>query len=106
MDPANRRPDPIPFYGELGSNNPVFVTRDAVQARGEEIAAGFLESITLGSLSAADGVGVLNTLPAEADSPAPVLLSVSLERVLADPRTLEEECFGPAGRIRTRRCPD
>ncbi|MFP3463405.1 aldehyde dehydrogenase (NADP(+)) [Arthrobacter globiformis] len=49
QDIANGRPDPIPFYGELGSTNPIFVTRDAAQARAAEIVAGFLESFTLGT---------------------------------------------------------
>lgn len=46
---ANERPEPIPFYGELGSTNPVFVTTAAAALRGEEIANGFLGSVTLGS---------------------------------------------------------
>lgn len=46
---ANSRPEPIPFYGELGSTNPVFVTAAAAAARGPEIVSGFLESMTLGT---------------------------------------------------------
>jgi NADP-dependent aldehyde dehydrogenase len=49
FDLAASRPDPIPFYGELGSINPVFVTAAAVAARGPEIAAGFVGSVTLGN---------------------------------------------------------
>ncbi|MFK0004879.1 aldehyde dehydrogenase (NADP(+)) [Paenarthrobacter sp. NPDC090522] len=49
FDLAAARPDPIPFYGELGSNNPVFVTRAADQTRGEQIAAEFIGSFTMGS---------------------------------------------------------
>lgn len=49
FDLAVSRPDPIPFYGELGSNNPVFVTPAAASARGEEIAEGFLGSFTMGA---------------------------------------------------------
>jgi NADP-dependent aldehyde dehydrogenase len=45
---ANERPEPIPFYGELGSLNPVFVTPAAVKARGDEIASGYVASFTLG----------------------------------------------------------
>ena len=45
---AASRPDPIPFYGELGSINPTFVTDAAVRARGAEIAEGFIGSYTLG----------------------------------------------------------
>lgn len=43
------RPDPIPFYGELGSVNPVVVLPGAVASRGAEIAAGYAGSLTLGS---------------------------------------------------------
>ncbi|WP_084316679.1 aldehyde dehydrogenase (NADP(+)) [Actinospica robiniae] len=43
------RPDPIPFYGELGSVNPVVVLPGAVAARGTEIANGYAASLTLGS---------------------------------------------------------
>lgn len=46
---ANSRPDPIPFYGELGSLNPLIVTPAAAQERGDEIATGLGTSITLGS---------------------------------------------------------
>jgi len=49
FDLAAGRPDPIPFYGELGSLNPTVVTPGAVAARGEEIARGFVSSFTLGA---------------------------------------------------------
>ncbi|WP_138414384.1 aldehyde dehydrogenase (NADP(+)) [Sinomonas gamaensis] len=49
FDIASSRPEPIPFYGELGSNNPVFVTEAAAAARGGEIAKGFVSSFTLGA---------------------------------------------------------
>src|SRR3954469_919030 len=49
FDAAVGRPDPIPFYGELGSVNPVFVTPSAVAARGEDIARGYVGSFTLGA---------------------------------------------------------
>jgi NADP-dependent aldehyde dehydrogenase len=45
---AVTRPEPIPFYGELGSLNPVFVTQAAIDARGKDIAAGYVGSFTLG----------------------------------------------------------
>lgn len=44
-DIAAARPAPIPFYGELGSVNPVFVTRAALAERGEQIADGYLASV-------------------------------------------------------------
>lgn len=46
---AARRPRPIPFYGELGSINPVVVTEAAIAARGADIARGFVDSFTLGN---------------------------------------------------------
>ncbi|RKS07280.1 NADP-dependent aldehyde dehydrogenase [Nocardiopsis sp. Huas11] len=48
-DLAAARPEPIPFYGELGSVNPVFVTRAAAEARAAEILSGFAGSFTLGA---------------------------------------------------------
>jgi NADP-dependent aldehyde dehydrogenase len=48
FDLATGRPDPIPFYGELGSVNPVVLTPAAVSARGDELAKGLVGSFTLG----------------------------------------------------------
>jgi NADP-dependent aldehyde dehydrogenase len=47
-DVAVGRPRPIPFYGELGSTNPVFITRAALDARGAQIAEEAAGSISLG----------------------------------------------------------
>jgi NADP-dependent aldehyde dehydrogenase len=46
---ASTREGPIPFYGELGSINPVFVTEQAAGRHAEAIAAGFASSYTLGA---------------------------------------------------------
>ncbi|MFF2808205.1 aldehyde dehydrogenase (NADP(+)) [Streptomyces sp. NPDC058000] len=46
---AADRPEPIPFYGELGSVNPVVVTPAAAGARGAELAEGYVGSLTLGA---------------------------------------------------------
>ncbi|MBD8873489.1 aldehyde dehydrogenase (NADP(+)) [Rhodanobacter sp. DHB23] len=48
FDLANARPAPIPFYGELGSINPVLVLPHAAAERAQEIARGFAASLTLG----------------------------------------------------------
>lgn len=48
FDRAASRPEPIPFYGELGSINPVVVTEQGWQSRGDEIAQGFVSSMTMG----------------------------------------------------------
>jgi 2,5-dioxopentanoate dehydrogenase len=48
MDLAASRPEPIPFYAEMGSTNPVFILPGALHERGETIAAGLHASFTLG----------------------------------------------------------
>ncbi len=45
---AANRDEPIPFYGELGSLNPVFVLPGAVNKRGGALAEGYVGSFTLG----------------------------------------------------------
>ncbi|MCR2825743.1 aldehyde dehydrogenase (NADP(+)) [Microbacterium sp. zg.Y909] len=49
FDVAARRPDPIPFFGEQGSLNPVFVTVEAARAHVEDLATAFVASYTLGN---------------------------------------------------------
>ena len=46
---AAERPRPIPFFGELGSINPMFVTAAYLDGRDSELAAGFVGSFTLGA---------------------------------------------------------
>jgi NADP-dependent aldehyde dehydrogenase len=48
FDLAVSRTQPIPFYAEMGSLNPVFVTERAADSRGDEVFAGFVDSYTLG----------------------------------------------------------
>lgn len=49
FDMAATRPDPIPFFGELGSINPMFVLPAAAAARSDQIAAGWAGSLTMGA---------------------------------------------------------
>jgi 2,5-dioxopentanoate dehydrogenase len=49
MDLAAARPEPIPFFGEMSSTNPVFILPAALRERGEAIAAGLHASFTLGA---------------------------------------------------------
>jgi len=48
MQVAARRDEPIPVYAEMSSINPVILLPQALAARAEAIAAGFLSSLTLG----------------------------------------------------------
>ncbi|WP_295042477.1 aldehyde dehydrogenase (NADP(+)) [uncultured Paracoccus sp.] len=49
FDLCAARPEPIPFFGELGSINPCFVLPHALAARGARIAEGWAGSLTMGA---------------------------------------------------------
>ena len=49
MDVAASRPEPIPFYAEMSSTNPVFILPGALRERTENIAAGLFGSFTMGA---------------------------------------------------------
>lgn len=49
MDVAASRPEPIPFYAEMSSTNPVFILPGALRERSENIAAGLYTSFTMGA---------------------------------------------------------
>src|SRR5580693_3200335 len=49
MDVAASRSEPIPFYAEMSSTNPVFILPGALRERAESIAAGLHGSFTLGA---------------------------------------------------------
>ncbi|WP_417408616.1 aldehyde dehydrogenase (NADP(+)) [Hoeflea sp.] len=49
FDLCAQRPEPIPFFGELGSVNPMFLLPEAVKARGEAIGKGWAGSLTMGA---------------------------------------------------------
>ena len=74
------RDQPIPFYGELGSTNPVFVAPQAWQARSGEIIAGYLGSATMGVGQFCTKPGLL-IVPAGADLAA-LLQAADVDRGL------------------------
>lgn len=49
MDIAAARPQPIPFFAEMSSTNPLFILPGALRERGDAIAAGLHGSYTLGA---------------------------------------------------------
>ena len=49
FDLCAQRPEPIPFFGELGSVNPMFLLPAAVAARGAEIGRGWAGSLSMGA---------------------------------------------------------
>jgi NADP-dependent aldehyde dehydrogenase len=49
VDIIEQRPDPIPFFGELSSLNPLLVTPQAAQERGAQLGREIVGSFTLGA---------------------------------------------------------
>lgn len=49
LDVCAARPDPIPFYAEMSSTNPVFILPGAMRGRADRIATDLYASFTLGS---------------------------------------------------------
>ncbi len=49
FDLCASRPEPIPFFGELGSVNPMFILPSALSTRGQAIAQGWSGSLTMGA---------------------------------------------------------
>lgn len=76
FDIAAARPRPIPFYGELGSINPVVVTRAALAGRGHQIVEGFVSSFTLGCGQFCTKPGLV-FVPDDADIDAELATAVS-----------------------------
>ncbi len=65
---AAARPRPIPFYGELGSINPVIALPAELKARGAELATTLAGSITLGCGQFCTNPGVIVLLDTDADA--------------------------------------
>lgn len=59
FDLCAARPEPIPFFGELGSINPVFVLPGALATRAEALAQGWAGSLTMGAGQFCTNPGVI-----------------------------------------------
>ncbi len=68
FDLCARRDVPIPFYGELGSVNPMFVLPEAGAARGAAIAAGWAGSLTMGAGQFCTNPGIVVVLADQAET--------------------------------------
>lgn len=67
-DLCAQRPEPIPFFGELGSINPCFLLPAALAARGAQIAQGWAASLTMGAGQFCTNPGLIILPAAEADA--------------------------------------
>src|SRR4051794_32071743 len=93
LQTIEQRPDPIPFFGELSSLNPVVVTPAATAERGEQIGRELVGSFTLGAgqfctkpglvfvPAGADGDSVVDTMARTVgETAAQVLLNAGIAR--------------------------
>jgi NADP-dependent aldehyde dehydrogenase len=62
FDLCAARPEPIPFFGELGSINPMFIFDGAMANRGSSIAEGWAGSLTMGAGQFCTNPGVVVVL--------------------------------------------
>ena len=62
FDIAQSRPEPIPFYAEMGSVNPVFILPGALKENREGLAQAFIQSVTMGVGQFCTNPGVAVTL--------------------------------------------
>ncbi|MBU2359432.1 MAG: aldehyde dehydrogenase family protein, partial [Alphaproteobacteria bacterium] len=68
FDLAMARPEPIPFFGELGAINPVFVLPAASATRAAQIGTGWAGSLTMGVGQFCTNPGVVVIKDADADA--------------------------------------
>lgn len=80
FDLCAARPEPIPFFGELGSVNPMFILEGALAARGDDIAAGWAGSLTMGAGQFCTNPGVAVVI----DGPAAETFIATAGAALAD----------------------
>ncbi|TMV93611.1 aldehyde dehydrogenase (NADP(+)) [Thioclava sp. BHET1] len=67
-DLCAKRPEPIPFFGELGSVNPMFLLPEAVAARGAEIGTGWAGSLVMGAGQFCTNPGIAVVLASQAEA--------------------------------------
>ncbi|MBU29269.1 MAG: aldehyde dehydrogenase (NADP(+)), partial [Gammaproteobacteria bacterium] len=65
FDLCAQRPIPIPFFGELGSVNPMFILPGAAAERGEEIGRGWAASLTMGAGQFCTNPGIIVVIEGE-----------------------------------------
>jgi len=89
FDLCASRPDPIPFFGELGSINPVFLLPQAASNRAADIGIGWANSLTMGAGQFCTNPGVILVLDNKdaatfAQSAASTLSDIGPQTMLTD----------------------
>ncbi|MDH2328820.1 aldehyde dehydrogenase (NADP(+)) [Cereibacter sp. SYSU M97828] len=81
FDLCASRPEPIPFFGELGSVNPMFVLPEAAKARGEALGTGWAGSLTMGAGQFCTNPGIAVVVKGEAADTFVSATKAALEKV-------------------------
>ncbi|WP_171236873.1 aldehyde dehydrogenase (NADP(+)) [Ruegeria sp. HKCCA6837] len=88
FDLCAQRPEPIPFFGELGSVNPMFLLPAAMEVRGGEIGTGWAGSLTMGAGQFCTNPGIAVVLKEQAetlaDSASAALKETGAQTMLTD----------------------
>lgn len=87
FDLCATRPEPIPFFGELGSINPVFLLPSALQARGQALGEGWATSLTMGAGQFCTNPGVV-ILPAGSEGADAFIAAATAALQAAAPQTM------------------
>jgi len=83
FDLCAARPEPIPFFGELGSVNPMFLFENAISNRGEALAKGWAGSLTMGAGQFCTNPGIAVLIKGEAAEKFVTTAKVALASVPA-----------------------
>ena len=92
MKIAAERPEPIPVYAEMSSINPVFLMPDALAARGEAIAKGFVASLSMGAGQFCTNPGLVIALNGEGLENFVRIAAQELDSVAAQTMLTPEIC--------------
>ncbi|SMO96360.1 aldehyde dehydrogenase (NADP(+)) [Paracoccus laeviglucosivorans] len=68
FDLCAARPEPIPFFGELGAVNPMFILPAAAAARGGDLGRGWAASLTMGAGQFCTNPGIAIVIEDHADT--------------------------------------
>lgn len=81
---ATSRPEPIPFYGELGSINPLFLLNDAIKDNQAEFVRNYITSLTMGAGQFCTNPGLLVVQQSPMLDSLLEQLTIQLEESLTD----------------------
>lgn len=101
FDLCAAREEPIPFFGELGSVNPMFLLPAATSARGAEIGTGWAASLTMGAGQFCTNPGIAVVMEGEGADAFAAAARATLEEIA--PQTMLTDGIAEAYRTGQKR---